>query len=253
MRWYRGTLGRRVHDSPIRLDDALEALGEDGVMGRRLAEVPLASVVGTLGRSCDFDRDFRLVNSGLQDRWRRLANAVQAGFQPPPVQLIQLGDLYFVVDGHHRVSVAKTMGRATIVARVLRICTVAYAMCCLRMAHLPSKAAERRFLERVPLPIEMRSELWLDEPADWMRLADAAEAWALRRSLDGQELTDRHELAAAWWAEEVVPVLERARTACAGLDLRDVQLYVSALALRDGLGCENWPADLTDQMSCRMT
>ncbi|MGH3342737.1 MAG: hypothetical protein ACRDPK_07625, partial [Carbonactinosporaceae bacterium] len=203
MQWHRGGRGERVHEGPIRLDDALEALGEDGVMGRRVAEVPLSNVVGTLGRPCDFDREFRLVNSSLRERWRRLAKAVESGCQPPPVQLIQLGELYFVVDGHHRVSVARALGRATVAACVLRICTVAYAMCCLRVAHLPNKAAERRFLEQVPLPVEMRRDLWLDEPADWMRLADAAEAWASRARHDGRELPDRHALAAAWWAEEV--------------------------------------------------
>jgi hypothetical protein len=248
MRWYRAILGGRCTPGLIPLDDALDALGDDGFMDRRHAEVPLGNVVGTVNRPNDFDHEFRLVNQSLQDRWRRLATAVESGFEPPPVELIQLGELYFVSDGHHRVSVARALGRDSIPARVLRICTIAYAMCCLRLAHLPSKAAERRFLERVPLPEEVRSNLWLDQPADWMRLADAAEAWAFRRSLDSRRPIDRHQLARAWWTDEVMPVLEAVRAAGAGLGMRDVQLYVTALAVRDRLGCANWPDDLVDHL-----
>lgn len=242
---YRGILGGRA-GGLMRLDDALQALGRDGDMGRRVAEVPLANVVGTVARPHDFDQDFRLLNGHLRERWEGLARAVQSGLEPPPVDLVQLGELYFVSDGHHRVSVLRAQGRSVVTARVRRVCTVAYAMACLRAAHLPSKAAERRFLERVPLPQCVRNDLWLDEPGQWMRLADAAESWALRRALDGRVTGDRCELAGAWWGEEVTPVLDRLRAAGAGLDLRDVQLYVTALAVRDRLGLDGWPADPGD-------
>ena len=133
-----------------------------------------------------------------------------------------------------------------ITARVQRICTVAFWMACLRAAHLSSKRAELAFLRRVPLPDETRTDLWLDTPAEWMRLADAAQSWALDRALTGRAPADRHELAATWWADEVVPVLQRLRAAGHGLDLRDVQLYATALAIRDGRGAARWPADVTD-------
>lgn len=246
-RWQR-IFGRPSESGLIVLDDALEALGPDGDLGTRTDDVPLERIVGTVGRPFDFDEDFRLVNGCLRDRWERLARAVESGFEPPPVKLIQLDELYFVADGHHRVSVARELGRRVISARVHRVCTIAYAMACLRAAHLPSKAAERRFLERVPLPVEVREGLWLDEPAEWMRLADAAEVWALRRSLEDRRPADRAELAAAWWAEEVVPVVTRLRDAGIDLELRDVQLYVTALAVRDRLGRPDWPADLVDQL-----
>jgi hypothetical protein len=246
MRWRGGILGDRP--ALMRLDDALAALGEDGVMSRRVAEVPLSNVVGTIDRPHDFDMNFRLVNAYLRERWEGLARAVDGGFEPPPVDLVQLGELYFVADGHHRVSVLRARGRTVVAARVLRICTVAYAMACLRAAHLASKAAERRFLERVPLAECVRSDLWLDEPAAWLRLADAAEAWALRRSLVGHGPGDRRELADSWWVDEVMPVLDRLRATGAGLDLRDVQLYVTALAARDRLGLDRWPTDPTDPL-----
>ncbi|MGH3435924.1 MAG: hypothetical protein ACRDRN_05595 [Sciscionella sp.] len=239
--------GRNHGGELMRFGDALEALGRDGMMGRTYGEVPIAQIVGTVARPCDFDAEFRLLNPQLRDRWQQVAGVMANGVEPP-VELVQLGELYFVVDGHHRVSVARALRRETVTAQVVRICTVAYAMCCLRLAHLPSKAAERRFLERIPLAVNVRADLWLDEPADWGRLAEAAEAWAFRQALGGRRLTDREELAGVWWSEEVMPVLDRLRAAGTHMGLRDVELYTAALALRDRYGWLAWPCDLSDQL-----
>ncbi len=230
---------RSAVDDPMRimtLSDALTALGEGAVQDLGQREVPLDGIVGTVGRVGDFDRQFRPLQVQSRDRWRRVATAVVTGVELPPVDLIQLGDMYFVRDGHHRVSVARALERITITARVQRICTIAYAMCCLTAQHLPSKAAERLFLERVPLPDDVRTDLWLDDPTEWLRLADAAEAWAYRKMLAGRELRDRGEFAHAWWTEEVEPVITRLRDEGEALELRDVQAYVMALARRDQLG-----------------
>jgi hypothetical protein len=233
---------------PVLFSTALDALGQDGMMGRRDAVVSLDQIVGTVAKPGDFDADFRLRNRAQRDRWHAAARLVATG-QDAPVELLQLGEMYFVVDGHHRVSAARTLGRDSVAARVVRICTIAYAMACLRCAHLPSKAAERRFLERVPLPWEVRRTLWMEEPARWGRLADAAEAWAHRQMLSGRRLTDPEACAAAWWNEEVIPLLDRLRSAGVAVDLNDVQTYATALALRDEGGWLTWPDDLADQLA----
>lgn len=230
------------------LDAAVAALGRDGDMGTRYEDAPVDRIVGSAARSADFDVAFRLVNPVLRDRWERVAAVVRSG-QAPPIRLIRLGDLYFVVDGHHRVSVARHDGHVVVAANVHRICTVAYAMACLRAEHLDSKRAERGFPERVPLPHDVREQLWLDHPTDWVRLADSAEAWGLRRTMhSGKGVLDRDGLAVAWWRDEVEPALIALRAAGIGLGLRDVQLYVSALSVRDGLGLGEWPQDLPERM-----
>jgi len=230
MGWLRGRLRRRPPSPLLSLDDVLAALGDDGVDSRRRAEVPLADVVGTLNRAGDFDADFRLVNHALCDRWDGIGAAMRSGIEPAPVELIQLGDLYFVVDGHHRVSVARRLGRDTIVARVLRMCTVAYAPRCLRPTDFEVKAAERRFLERVPLGMDLRCGLWLDCPADWLRLTESAEAWGRSHAERSGEVLDRCALAGAWWAHEVTPVAEAARRAGRGDGQHDMRVYLDALS-----------------------
>lgn len=239
---------RRPAQPLMMLADAMDALGTDGAMGSYPADVPLTAIVGSATRQDDFDADFTLVNRALDARRRRVTDAFEEGTFPPPLDLVRLGELYFVSDGHHRVSVARSLGWDSLPATVKQICTVAYAMCCLRAAHLESKAAERRFLQRIPLPYDVRRDLWLDNPADWVRLTEAAQAWAHRQRGVTADING-HDLACAWWEQEVLPILRQLRRDDVGMGLRDVQLYVTALAARDSLGSLDWPPDLADRLS----
>ena len=247
-RWRKPTRPSRL----LSLDETLAALGRDGRVGRRTTEVAVTDIIGSADRTTDFDEQFRLTNPALQPRWQRLHDAMRAGTEPPPVQLVQLGELYFVIDGHHRVSVARSLGRGWLSAHVLQLCTVAYAACCLRAAHLPAKAAERRFLEHVPLPEDTRRQLWLDDPASWSRLTDAVHAWGLRAAHHRQQLLDRCELATNWWHEEVQPVIRQLRAHGTGVDLPDLQLYVAALAYRDQRGETDWHPETFTQLAASL-
>ena len=84
-----------------------------------VVNVPLASIIGTEGRSEDFDAEFRPLKTHNQDRWIGVAAARFSGVVLPPVELIQAGDQYFVRDGHHRTSVAKALGQIEIEARIV--------------------------------------------------------------------------------------------------------------------------------------
>lgn len=81
--------------------------------------VPIAQIRGSEGRSGDFDREFNPLQDRSRERWLSVAVARQQGKALPPVELIQIGEVYFVRDGHHRISVARALGQQTIEARVL--------------------------------------------------------------------------------------------------------------------------------------
>lgn len=81
--------------------------------------VPLGQIRGSEGRSGDFDRDFNPLQDRCRQRWLNVAVARQRGKALPPVELIQVGQVYFVRDGHHRISVARALGQQAIEARVL--------------------------------------------------------------------------------------------------------------------------------------
>jgi hypothetical protein len=66
----------------------------------------------------DFDNKFLPLQTHNKSRWVSVAKAVRLGIKLPPVELIRIDDHYFVVDGHHRLSIAQAMGETAIAANV---------------------------------------------------------------------------------------------------------------------------------------
>ena len=84
----------------------------------RMQTVPVSQIRGTEGRCNDFDRDFNPIQNHTARRWRSIAAARWQGKGLPAVDLVQVGDIYFVQDGHHRVSVARALGQRSMDAKV---------------------------------------------------------------------------------------------------------------------------------------
>jgi hypothetical protein len=80
--------------------------------------VAIDQICGSEGRCRYFDRDFQPLHDEARGRWLNIAWARQQGKNLPPVVLVQVGDIYFVRDGHHRISVARALGELDIEARV---------------------------------------------------------------------------------------------------------------------------------------
>ena len=80
--------------------------------------VPIDQILGSEGRCGDFDHDFYPLHDRNRGRWLRIAAARRRGTLLPPVDLVQVGDFYFVQDGHHRISVSRALGQPDIEARV---------------------------------------------------------------------------------------------------------------------------------------
>jgi hypothetical protein len=80
--------------------------------------VPIDRICGSENRCADFDADFRPLKHHSQSRWASIALAHQQDIALPPIELVQINDRYFVRDGHHRISVARTLGQREIEAEV---------------------------------------------------------------------------------------------------------------------------------------
>src|SRR5215212_7263024 len=175
-------VARRLRGEPddvamiLPFEEVVDALGRTGQVDRGLQVVQLADIVGTVDRAADFDRGFRPTTQRLRSRWERIAAAQRRGEAMPPVSLFKVGDLYFVRDGHHRVSVAKAHGRTDIDAYVTAAQTRLKLGSDLRPSQLPLKDHERLFRERVPLGAERRADIRLSDPWDFGTLAEAVEA-----------------------------------------------------------------------------
>jgi hypothetical protein len=87
----------------------------------RLETVPIKNIVGSEGRYHDFDREFLPLHSATEDRWLSLDAAFHRMDNVPPVELYKVGDVYFVRDGNHRISVARRHGAKYIDAYVIEV------------------------------------------------------------------------------------------------------------------------------------
>jgi hypothetical protein len=194
-------------------EEVVRALGRIGE--RRLGEqpIPLDSIVGTVDRSREFDRSFRPTSPRVRERWQRINLAQRKGQALPPIDVYRIGELHFVKDGHHRVSVARAFGHRDINAYVTEVLTQVGADRKIRLKDLPLKSHQRLFFERVPLPPEQRRGIHLSDEWRYAALAEAVEAWGFRvMQARGQGLS-RGEVAEAWFRDEYEPVVEMLREA----------------------------------------
>src|SRR3954465_3846991 len=189
-------------------EEVVDALGRAGQVDRGLQVVALEAIVGTVDRAADFARGFRPTPPRLRSRWERIAAAQRRGEALPPISLFQVGELYFVRDGHHRGSVAKSLGRVDIDAYVIEVQTRLRLGRDLRVSELPLKDHERLFRERVPLDRQRFARIQLSDPWDFGHLAEMVEAWGFRMMQERGHFADRSEVAWRWFDEEYTPVAE---------------------------------------------
>jgi hypothetical protein len=138
---------------------------------------------------------------------------MRRGESLPPIDVYRIGELHFVRDGHHRVSVARTLGRSDIDAYVTEVQTRLPIDSALRPSDLLCKDHERLFYERVPLPAGARERIRVSDPLDYASLAEGVEAWGMRAMQERQAFMSRAEVAAEWYEREYVPVVELLRDA----------------------------------------
>lgn len=111
------------HDKLMAWDEVADKLKLRGLISRGLQTVEIDKIVGSVGRYRDFDDAFLPRSNDLSERWRRISRAFYDEVSLPPAQLYRVGEVYFVLDGNHRVSVAKEMGVKFIDAEVMEAIT----------------------------------------------------------------------------------------------------------------------------------
>jgi hypothetical protein len=231
-------LSRRLRREPGDIDvvlpfeEVVAALGRKGERHIGLRTIPLDSIVGSVDRTRDFDRNFRPTSGRVRRRWEGVAAAMRRGESMPPIDVYKIGDFYFVKDGHHRVSVARAMGNEVIEADVTEVITDVGPGREIRLDDLPLKSHQRLFFERVPLTGESRERIRLSREADYAKLAEAVEAWGMRVMQSRQTLMSRAEVAAEWFAEDYEPIVAALREADLVGEGTETEAYVRITALR---------------------
>jgi hypothetical protein len=201
-------------------EEVVQALGRRGERYLGQQTIELDSIVGSVDRTREFDRRFRPTSRRVRQRWQRIAEAQRRGQAMPPIRVFRVGDMHFVEDGHHRVSVARMLGHKDIDAYVTDVRTEVDPGG-LRLSDLPLKSHQRLFYERVPLPQSERHRMRLTDPWDYAELAESVEAWGFRYMQAHDELMSREEVAEAWLHEDYEPIVTAIREA--GLIGRDTE------------------------------
>ena len=244
---------RRVPDDVnliLPFDEVIAALGRRGERRLGLQSITLDSIVGTVDRSRDFDRRFRPTSRRVRHRWEKIAEAVRRGQSMPPIDVYRVGDLHFVRDGHHRVSVARALGLEEIDAYVTEVITeIGGAERETRLRDLALKGHERLFFERVPLDPESRRRIQLSDEWRYAGLAESVEAWGFRFIQERRQFMTRETIAEAWFREEYVPVVDMLRE----LDLfgrgTETEAYMRVAGLRYLLlRTHEWSDEVVDRL-----
>lgn len=143
--------GQKGNRQLLNYDEVREKLRVGGPVHRGLQAVRIDQIVGSVDRYGDFDREFLPTQDHTAARWRRVNRAWYEDISLPPILLYQVGEIYFVVDGNHRVSVAREQGQEYIDAEV-RECQVRVPVTPdLKAEDLEILGAKVEFLERSSL------------------------------------------------------------------------------------------------------
>lgn len=165
------------------------------LIDRGIEEVPIDRIVGSLGRTAEFNRAFRPRDEALRDRWEdvRAVALSHRGF--PPVELYKVDQAYFVVDGHHRVSVERALGAPTIEAWVKEFPTPVPLDPDTTIEEILLRRGLAEFLEATGLEPEDADEFRITIPQGYERLIEHIRVHGYFK---GQET--RRDLP---WSEEV--------------------------------------------------
>ena len=226
----------------LSFDEVKGALGvvSQNYLGPR--EVPVAKIIGSVGRHRDFDRTFLPSKPDLSTRWRRIDEIMHRAEELPPVSLYKIGDAYFVQDGNHRVSVARQQGVEMIDAEVVELRSRVPVDSALTARDLLHKLEHRHLLERLPIDrVLPEIKVELSDVADYRRLATYIEAHGFRTSQLWKRYVSPEEVLGDWYEYHYRPVAEmirEERVLDAFPDRTELDLYLWIVNHRERLALE---------------
>jgi len=189
-------------------EDVRRRLHLQGSFARGLQEIPLDAIVGSVARYNDFTRSFLPKNPATAERWARVMIATSDLKGLPPIEVYQVGQVYFVLDGNHRVSVARRVGAKTISAYVFEVPTPVPLSPDISPDDLIIKAEYADFLAITQLDrIRPGAVLTVTVPGQYrVLLEQIAHFWEQRRSQRGAEYTYQQAVG-DWYDEVYLPAL----------------------------------------------
>jgi hypothetical protein len=176
---------------------------------RGVQSVPIAKIIGSVERYQDFDRAFLPKRDKLKGRWDSISSAFYRGTSPPPIELYKVGDAYFVIDGHHRVSVAKRMGVKFIDAEVTEVESAVPLTPEIDASDLKILGERARFLKRTHLDeICPEYEIKPTVAGSYRRLLEHIVTYHYHVKLETGKEIPEDKAVRAWCNELYIPLVE---------------------------------------------
>jgi len=189
-------------------DDIKEKLHIGGPIYRGVQTVRVDQIAGSLNRYHEFDRVFLPASDKLAARWQNVNRAFYQEVSLPPVVLYKVGQVYFVVDGHHRVSVAREQGQIFIEAEVRECYTRVDITADIKPEDLEILEDKVHFLERTSLDtIRPDADIKLTIPDGFDRMLEHIAVHGYFMGLDMQRDISEEEAIADWYDNVYMPVV----------------------------------------------
>ncbi len=189
-------------------EDVRQKLKATETSKRELKEIPLDSIVGSVGRYKDFTRGFLPRQDSDSGRWARVKVAVTSLGGLPPIEVYQIGETYFVLDGNHRVSVAREVGAAHIEAYVRQVKTKVALSPDVRPDEMIIKAEFAEFLDRTSLAESLEpDQLKVTAPGQYQPLLRGIEAHREYLTDERNEPISQREASEHWHEHVYLPLV----------------------------------------------
>ncbi len=175
---------------------------------RGIQQIPVDAIVGSVGRYTDFSRTFLPRDAQDEQRWARVKTAF-AGGEIPPIEVYKVGEVYFVLDGNHRVSIARQYGMEHIDANVIEVKTSVPLTPDIQPDDLIIKAEYAEFLEITRLAEQRPNvEIVLTSPGQYQKLLEQIEIECLSEDKEQCTCDEYYKAALCWYEEEYLPMVE---------------------------------------------
>jgi len=200
-------LRQAPHDL-LSFEEVRQRLQIRGQRALGLCTVPIDHIIGSEGRYSDFDRHFLPKGEQTRERWISIDTASQSYVDLPPVDLYKVGDVYFVRDGNHRISVARRHGQNDIDANVIELLVDVPLQLTLRQDTLPIMEEYSDFLEWTQLhKLRPQQHIEFTEPGGYLELIRHINAHRYYMGLDFQRPISVSEAIIDWYDTVYMPMI----------------------------------------------
>ena len=189
-------------------DEIKEKLRIGGPIYRGVQTVRVDQIAGSLNRYHEFDRVFLPASDKLAERWQRVNRAFYEEVSLPPVVLYKVGQVYFVVDGHHRVSVAREQGQIFIEAEVRECATRVNITPDIKIEDLQILGSKVNFLERTSLDsLRPDANIKVTIPDGFDRMLEHIAVHRYFMGIDWKRDISDEEAVAHWYDNVYMPIV----------------------------------------------